>query len=658
MTKKRHFTPLRTLYLLLGLLLLGPGVLVAQTSPQTKITLRLNHAKLITALEEIKKQSDYSFIYNEKFVTEVTDITVDLREVSLDSALTAVLQGTGLTYRIQEKIILLEKKAETVQPQSAKIVSGTVKDEQGVPLPGVSVLIKGTIIGVSTDADGKFKLSVPAEYDVLLFTFVGMESQEVRLAGKTQLDIKMKLAVDELDEVLVTTGYTTTTARRSTGSVAVLGEEIFANQVRSSVDQLLQGQVAGVSVIAKSGRPGESAQIRIRGTNTLTGDAEPLWVIDGVPLQRDIPVISGGHIKAGDFNNIFANGIAGINPNDIESVTILKDASATAIYGSRAAGGVIVVTTKKGKAGRFTMNYAANFSLVMKPQRDANLMNSAEKLAWEQELYDEFYVGSTNQPVVGIVGLIRTGKLGKNGQLWTNSEGFEPMTAGEQDAYIAELSQTSTDWFEEIFRNAFSMNHHLSLSGGSEKATYYISFGYSDDNGILKKTSYDRYTLNASIGLRPIEQLSIDMNLDLSQQKSKGSSLNVNPFEYAYFANPYEKPYNEDGSYRPDYTYHILRQANGGTETILPPNGYNIMREINETSSDVEDAAINLQLQLNYRISSKFNVNGLAAYSFINNKSDNINGIETFAAFSDRISFEKHLYKNNNYVIFHSAMFH
>ena len=629
------------LYLLLGVFLFAPGQAIAQTSSPTRITLKMTHAKLITALEEIKKQSGFSFIYNEKLVTEVTDVTVDLKEVSLDSALNAVLKGTGLTYRIQEKIILLEKKKTTTTQISAKTISGTVKDERGEPLPGVSVLIKGTVNGVSTDAEGNFKLNVPAGFDKLLFSFVGMETQEVRISDKTHLNIRMRLAVDQLDEVVVTTGYTTTTQRRSTGSVAVLGEEVFANQVRPTVDQLLQGQVAGVSVVARSGRPGESAQIRIRGTNTLTGDAEPLWVIDGVPLQRDIPDISGGQIKAGDFNNIFANGIAGINPNDIESVTILKDASATAIYGSRAAGGVIVVTTKKGKAGKFSVNYAANFSLVMKPQRDANLMNSAEKLAWEQELYDEFYAGSTNQPVIGIVGLIRTGKLGKNGQLWTDTEGFEPMTAEEQDAYIAELARTSTNWFDEIFRNAFSMNHYLSFSGGSEKAAYYISLGYSDDNGILKKTSYDRYNLSAKIGLRPVEQLSLDLNIDLAQQKSKGSSMNVNPFEYAYFANPYEKPYNEDGSYRPDYTYHILRQANGGTETILPPNGYNIMREINETSSEVNDASVNLQLQVNYKLSSKFSINGLAAYSFINNKSDNINGIETFAAFSDRVSFEK-----------------
>ena len=319
----------------------------------------------------------------------------------------------------------------------------------------------------------------------------------------------------------------------------------------------------------------------------------------------------------------------------------MKDASAAAIYGSRAAGGVIVITTKRGKIGKMAVNYSANFSMVMKPQRDGDLMNSKQKLAWEQELWDEFSAdGFTNgsyYPVVGIVGMLRANKLGKDGKVWTD-EGFEPMSAAEQDAYIADLSKTTTNWFDELFRTAFSMNHYLSLSGGTDVATYYVSFGYSKDNGILKKVSYDRYSLSTKVKLNPHERVSVDLGVDFSQQKSDGSSLNVNPFQYAYFANPYEKPYNEDGSYRPDYTYYNLNQINGGREAILPANGYNIMREINETSSVADDYAANLMLSLNYIISSKFRFSGLVSYSFINNKSDNINGIDTYAAFKDKPS--------------------
>ena len=255
---------------------------------------------------------------------------------------------------------------------------------------------------------------------------------------------------------------------------------------------------------------------------------------------------------------------------------------------------------------------------------------------WDEFSADGFTNGSY-YPVVGIVGMLRANKLGKDGKVWTD-EGFEPMSAAEQDAYIADLSKTTTNWFDELFRTAFSMNHYLSLSGGTDVATYYVSFGYSKDNGILKKVSYDRYSLSTKVKLNPHERVSVDLGVDFSQQKSDGSSLNVNPFQYAYFANPYEKPYNEDGSYRPDYTYYNLNQINGGREAILPANGYNIMREINETSSVADDYAANLMLSLNYIISSKFRFSGLLSYSFINNKSDNINGIDTYAAFKDKPS--------------------
>ena len=173
-----------------------------------------------------------------------------------------------------------------------------------------------------------------------------------------ELNVVMRPHISELEEVIVSTGYTQTAKWRATGSVAVVDKKVFENKALPTMDKLLQGQIAGVSVQARSGRPGESAKIRIRGTNTITGNAEPLWVVDGVPLQKNIPLISTGQIKAGDFSDIFTNGVAGINPNDIENVTILKDAAAAAIYGSRAAGGVIVVTTKTGKSGKMAVNYS------------------------------------------------------------------------------------------------------------------------------------------------------------------------------------------------------------------------------------------------------------------------------------------------------------
>ena len=441
---------------------------------QGHISIKGQSITIMQAIQLIEKNSDYTFFYNAADLEDKQRKDINCNG-PIDEILDEVFKDSGISYIVKNKEVILNvQKTNNTQQKKKRTVTGTIIDAvDDSPIIGANITIKGDKnTGTISDIDGNFSLNVPEGNDLLLISFVGMETLEVNLKGKTMpLDVVLKPKADELDEVVVT-GYTQTTKRRSTGSVGIIKKEVFENRPVSSVDNLLQGQIAGVSVLATSGRPGASSKIRIRGTNTLTGNAEPLWVVDGVPLQKDIPDISAGQIKSGDFDNIFTTGLGGINPNDIESVTVLKDASAAAIYGSRAAGGVIVVTTKQGKAGKMKVNYSANVSIVLKPQRDMNLMNSREKLAWEQELWDEFsakgFNSGTYYPVVGIVGMIRSGK-----------DEFKGMSVAEQDAYIEDLASQTTDWVDILFRNSFSMSHHLSLSGGKEEFTYYLSFGYS-----------------------------------------------------------------------------------------------------------------------------------------------------------------------------------
>lgn len=623
-----------------------PSTVTAQTQ---KITLNVRHVKLVTVLEEIQKQSGINFIYNEKIVNDVNDITLDVKEAPIDTVMKRILQGTNLQYEIHEKIIVITEK--TAQKQAPRKISGIVRDEKGEALPGVTVIIKGTTVGTATDIGGRFSINVPNGVKQLQFTFIGMTPVDADIPqdGK-EMQVELKSQSDQLDEVVVT-GFQTTTRRKATGSVAVVPMEVFANKAQPTVDQLLQGQVAGVSVQALSGRPGESAKIRIRGTSSLTGDAEPLWVIDGVPMQRNMPKINSGQIKSGDFNDIFTNGIGMINPNDIASITILKDASATAIYGSRAAGGVIVVTTKKGQIGKMIVNYSANVSIGLKPQRSVKLMNSTQKLAWEQELWDEFSEPGfsseeTNKyyPVVGIVGMMRAGKLmEKNGQLALWEEGATPLTTEQQDEYIKKLSGHTTDWFDLLFRNSVSTNHHLSLSGGSETSTYYVSLAYTKDNGLVKVNDYDRYNLTSNLILTPSERTKIEFGFDLSKRHSNDYPRKLDPFTYAYYANPYETPYNEDGSYRPDFTYYSLGTANGypTKDKLLPPDGFNILREMNETSTKADNVSTGLRVGFDYNILRQLKFSGLASFTFTNNKTDDIYGENTMTAFNDRLDFDR-----------------
>lgn len=511
-------------------------------------------------------------------------------------------------------------------------VSITVTDTAGEPLIGATAQViskrkSGGTVGGVTDTDGKVTLTVDKGATIEI-RYVGMDSATIKADRSGERIVELQDNASMLDQVVVT-GYQRTTKRRTTGSVSTVTSEDLKGKPLANLDMLLQGKVPGMDVKAVSGRPGESAKVRIRGTNTITGNAEPMWVVDGVPLQKDIPSISSSRVRAGDFNDIFANGISGINPNDIESITVLKDASAAAIYGSRAAGGVIVVTTKRGKEGKINVSYSANVSIVTKPSRDANLMNSTEKLAWEQELWNEFSADrkarNMRYPVIGVLGQIRSG-YGK----------YAGMTLEEQDAEIARLGSSTTDWFGELFRNSVSNSHYLSLSGGSEKIRYYVSLGYDHNNGLVKHSDYERYSANSKIDIIPSRKVKIGFQMDFGMQTSNGSAMGVDIFRYAYFANPYEKPYNADGSYAPDNTYYSFTNANGALDMSLPDNGFNVMRELNETSSEARNVSVSTVGTLSWNIIDHLSFEGLASYHYTGDNSDNINGADTYSAWIDR----------------------
>lgn len=517
--------------------------------------------------------------------------------------------------------------AQQKSSDSMILVNVTIVDNQDNPIPGATIKVEGKPIGVAANLDGEASLWVDKN-SYIEINFIGMKPYRVKVTKAIKGKIKLEEDVIILDQVVVT-GYQRTTKRRTTGSVSTLNIDDLQVTPLANTDMLMQGKIAGVDIKANSGRPGESSKIRIRGTNTITGNADPLWVIDGVPLQRDIPKVNSNQIKSGDFNDIFSNGISGINPNDIESITVLKDASAAAIYGSRAAGGVIVVTTKRGKEGQLQVNYSANLSIVTSPPKGANLMNSRQKLAWEQELWDEFsakgFAENGYYPVVGAVGMIRSG--------YGNYAG---LTKEQQDDEIARLAEINTNWFDELFRNSVSQSHYLSLSGGSEKSSYYVSLGYSENNGLVKKTNYDHYNVSSKLDLKPNKRVKLGFSIDMSIQEAKSPSLNVDPFKYAYFANPYERPYNDDGSYAADNTYYSLKASNGEYDTKKPEKGYNIIREMNETSNKTKNLSTSLIANMSIKILENLSFEGMASYGYITDTSDNINDKSSYAAWMDR----------------------
>ena len=521
------------------------------------------------------------------------------------------------------------------------LFSGRVVDSDGLGVIGAGVVCSGRPDrGTVCDEDGSFRLEVPKGISKVEISALGMQSVVYDLENSAVKDALIVLEYEStmLDQVVVT-GYAQTTVKRITGSVGILSSDSFKDKPLASVSSLMQGEVAGVQVQAVSGQPGTQSRIRIRGTNNLSGSSNPLWVVDGVPLQNESPNLSSEEMAAGAFDNIFISGIGGINPNDIESITILKDAAAAAIYGSRAANGVIVVTTKRGSEGRLKLSYSNNFTWSFRPQRNLELMDSGEKIAWEQELWDEFaadrYAAAQSDntviyPVVGIVGQVRAGC----GQ-------FAGWDKARQDAYLQELASSTTDWYGELFRNAFSHNHHLSLSGGSDKAAYYISLGYNDDNGMLINNRYQRYNVNSSLTMTPARWIKLDIGNDFSRQSSKSPDSYVDAFKYAYFANPYEKVRNEDGSWAADNTYFSLGYYNGrGVEEVMPLDGFNILKELELNSTTTVNISNTLRAQADIRILEVLKFVGLLSWSYSDNSTDKIVDASTYTAFRDRLGYD------------------
>ena len=521
------------------------------------------------------------------------------------------------------------------------LFSGRVVDSDGLGVIGAGVVCSGRPDrGTVCDEDGSFRLEVPKGISKVEISALGMQSVVYDLENSAVKDALIVLEYEStmLDQVVVT-GYAQTTVKRITGSVGILNSDSFKDKPLASVSSLMQGEVAGVQVQAVSGQPGTQSRIRIRGTNNLSGSSNPLWVVDGVPLQNESPNLSSEEMAAGAFDNIFISGIGGINPNDIESITILKDAAAAAIYGSRAANGVIVVTTKRGSEGRLKLSYSNNFTWSFRPQRNLELMDSGEKIAWEQELWDEFAAdryaaaqidNTVIYPVVGIVGQVRAGC----GQ-------FAGWDKARQDAYLQELASSTTDWYGELFRNAFSHNHHLSLSGGSDKAAYYISLGYNDDNGMLINNRYQRYNVNSSLTLTPARWIKLDIGNDFSRQSSKSPDSYVDAFKYAYFANPYEKVRNEDGSWAADNTYFSLGYYNGrGVEEVMPLDGFNILKELELNSTTTVNVSNTLRAQADIRILEVLKFVGLLSWSYSDNSTDKIVDASTYTAFRDRLGYD------------------
>lgn len=465
---------------------------------------------------------------------------------------------------------------------SRQVQGVVISSEDNMPLIGASVYIKAedlskdgnspTITGVITDIDGKFNISVPEGVTRLFCSYVGHEVQELKLVpGKNQYEITLFPSAQMLDAVVVT-GYQTVERRKLTAAVGKLNISDETIGAVKSIDQALAGQIAGLSVTSTSGAPGAPAKIRIRGTSSLNGTQDPLWVLDGIPLEgTDVPQSN----VLNDVSNIQQSSIAGLNPADIENITVLKDAAATAIYGARAANGVIVITTKKGKVGKPVINFSSKFTYMPTLSTNRlNMLNSQEKVDLELELLrSNFAYGDNKGGVSKIIsgyGLTDAYKKG----------GWGALTP-EAQTDISRLRNTETDWGDILFRDAFNQEYSLSLSGGNERVTYYTSIGYYQENGNVKGVGLDRLNVVAKTSYKVNRMLKFGVSLFVNRRNNKTYLTDtyglVNPVYYSRKANPYYQPFDANGN----YVYDFDVQNNSDTDL-----GFNIFEERKNTSNE------------------------------------------------------------------------
>ena len=563
----------------------------ATTFSQQKVNMKLGETTIKEALIEFQRLTHTVVLYSDDDFETNRKVVANFKNVGIEQFLTALLKESGMTYKLMEDYILIlpvkVSVADSVKKVKGYMIRGTVKDTKGQLLPGVTVIVKGMSIGTATDQQGKYRLDIPEIKNLsLLFSFIGMETQEVKYQGKDTINVVMKDDVETLDDVIVT-GYATIDRGSYVGAVTQIKADDIQVAGEATIDQMLQGWIPGMSVINKTGKVGGTPKIRIRGTSTLLGNQEPLWVVDGVIQSDPLPIPDDASPISSEMDGLretAGNAISWLNPNDIETITVLKDASATAIYGSQAANGVIVITTKKAKKEGLSISYNGSFSVGQKPGYHLyDMMNSQERMKFDQEMWEDRNSYKFEVFPVGYAGLIQ--KL----------QGKE-ITREQFEQEFRKMENMNTDWFDILFRNSFSHSHNVSVSSRGDRIASRFSLGMNNTPGEASGNNMQSFTASSSTTFRLDERLIIDLQLNGSYRTTENFAFGVSPYGYAMNTSRVIPLRDDDG----DLYYH----EKSGLMSYSIPNknsyNYNILNEMNNTGTETD--AINFQVTLNTRI--------------------------------------------------------
>ena len=498
---------------------------------------------------------------------------------------------------------------ELVLAQTSTVTGVVISEEDGEPIVGASVLVKGSTLGSVTDIDGKFSIGkIPSSAKILVVSYIGMKTQEIAI--KPHLKITLKTDSELLEEVVVT-GMQRMDKRLFTGAATKLSADNVKMDGIAEISRALEGRAAGVSVQNVSGTFGTAPKIRVRGATSIYGSSKPLWVVDGV-IMEDVTEVDADALSSGDAETLISSAIAGLNADDIESFQILKDGSATSIYGARAMAGVIVVTTKKGKAGSNKISYTGEFSLRLVPSyNNYNIMNSQEQMGVYREMEKAGYLN--------LAETYRASDSGVYGKMYHLINTYDPTTGkyglanttAARNTYLQEAEYRNTDWFDTLFSNSISQNHAVSMSSGTDKASYYTSLSVMNDPGWYKQSEVNRYTANINALYNISTNLSLNLigNGSYRKQKAPGTlsqSVDVVSGEVRrdFDINPYSYALNTSRALDPN-EYYVRNYA-----------PFNILNELENNFMKLDVVDLKFQGELKWKPVKKVELAALGAYKF------------------------------------------
>lgn len=495
-----------------------------------KISLVVKNKKMLIVFGEIEKVAGIRFVYSPQVIPVRDEVSLRASDDTLGDVLEKLLAPYDIVFEAIDNQIVLRKDERSRADAVDRIITGQITDEKNIALPGVSILIKGTGIGTATDGDGRYSLTVPTEHEsgILVISFIGYTTQEIAIGDRSSVDIEMIPDVQELGEVVVV-GYGTVKKRDITGSVSSVKGDLIDAYPSGDMMQSLSGRAAGVEIVQNTGAPGAAVSVRIRGTNSIQGDNEPLYVVDGFPLS-------------GQPSNI--------SNSDIESIEILKDASATAIYGSRGANGVVIITTKMGKAGQPQVDFETSYS-VQTLRKKMELMNATE--------YAQLF------------------------NIQAANDNIAPYFTQDQINSFGE----GTDWQDVVFRSAPIYRSSLTINGGSEHTRFSIGGSLYQQEGIIRGSDFNRYSLRAKIDHNISDKLTFQLSTILSQstsgrKDSQSGSRGTSMANSAITAPPTARPYNDDGTINDISTIH----------PFVVPDMHNPLYFIEEESTGIRENTI------------------------------------------------------------------